>query len=149
MFYLLQKKEVKDVAVGERCMVLADFAGVPAGAMGKISENYGTGVMVSWEWDRTVIATNMPPKSDGFAEDELCYLRFETEKKPPEPLDWYDGFSDGEVAFVECLLKMDEIDYDLINAALIACGIGGEIISKISRDNPELWSVIKKKIKIV
>lgn len=76
MFYLT-KKEVADIKVGERCMVLADFSGIEAGQKGTISENYKHGVMVDWD-----ISTPHGVKSDGFGEDELEYLAFATPKHP-------------------------------------------------------------------
>ena len=82
MFYL-KKKTIDQIHEGDRVMVLADFSGVPAGTRGTITENDKTGVMVEWypfihqdkpEWE--------PPRADGFGQDELDYLAFETQKHP-------------------------------------------------------------------
>lgn len=76
MFYLTQKA-VKEIKVGDRCMVLADFSGIEAGMKGTISENYKHGVMVDWD-----TPTPSGVKADGFGEDELEYLAFATLKHP-------------------------------------------------------------------
>lgn len=77
MFYLLKKEKVEDIQVGERVMVLADFSGIPAGVLGRITENYKDGVMVTWE-----LPDEMGQRSDGFGADELEYLAFETKTHP-------------------------------------------------------------------
>lgn len=101
MFYVLKKEKVADVEERERIMVLADFSGVPAGTIGVITENYRTGVMVTWAKDGKTIediyaALDMKETTgnefelsaargfvmDGFGEDELEYLAFGTLKHP-------------------------------------------------------------------
>ncbi len=83
MFYLT-KKTIDEIKVGERCLVLADFSGVPAGTHGLIIEHYKTGVMV--EWQNRPLDKDRPkhqkPLADGFHEDELEYLAFATPKHP-------------------------------------------------------------------
>lgn len=81
MFYLTKRIDEKQCTVGDLCMVLSDFSGVPAGTLGKVEEIYEEGVMIQWppnpndKWERK-------PLADGFARDELEYLAFATEKHP-------------------------------------------------------------------
>ncbi|HEY8191637.1 MAG TPA: hypothetical protein VIG74_04370 [Alphaproteobacteria bacterium] len=75
-------------------MVLSDFSGVPAGTKGVITENYGRGVMVTWAKERTLdeisarLEAGQPMyaaqgyQADGFGDDELEYLAFETKTHP-------------------------------------------------------------------
>ncbi len=39
----------RQALVGRRVVSLRDFASVPAGTVGVIDEDYGTGVMVAWD----------------------------------------------------------------------------------------------------
>lgn len=87
MFYLTKKEKIADIEVGERIMVLADFSGIQAGQKGHICENYKHGVMVEWDCTSALCTHgHFPrhdhPKMDGFGEDELEYLAFETQKHP-------------------------------------------------------------------
>jgi hypothetical protein len=66
MFYLTKRTSIRDCKVGDECMVLADFSGLPAGSKGRVERNYGIGVMIRWDGTE---------RSDGFNEDELEYLR--------------------------------------------------------------------------
>jgi len=72
MFYLTKRVDEKQCFIGDRCMVLADFSGIPAGTRGTVTEIYDKGVMVEWDQSR----------SDGFSRDDLQYLAFETLKHP-------------------------------------------------------------------
>lgn len=75
---MTEKTTIGEVQVGERVMTLSDWPGVPAGTKGSVVEIYNIGRShhgISIEWDGKDIA-------DGFSEDELEYLRFETEKHP-------------------------------------------------------------------
>jgi hypothetical protein len=94
MFYLTKRVDEKQCTVGERCMVLADFSGIPAGTKGIVSEIYSEGVTVAWEIhncslmqiaeaikeDRCFPARGF--YADGFSRDEMEYLAFETPKHP-------------------------------------------------------------------
>lgn len=97
MFYLLRKNAPDLVEVGERVMVLADFSGIPAGTKGIVTENYKSGVSVTWEKDGKTaedIRAAMEGENemalsgargftiDGFWADELEYLAFETQTHP-------------------------------------------------------------------
>lgn len=88
MFYLLKRKDEKQFTPGERVMLLADFSGVAAGTIGKITEVYEGGVMVEWQsygvHDLVAGAESLKrkPLADGFGRDELEYLAVETEKHP-------------------------------------------------------------------
>lgn len=98
-FFLTRKTKVADCVLGEDVVVLADFSGIAAGTRGVITENYETGVMVTWlgmahtgteitregifeamKLNRCFPAAGFP--SDGFGEDELEYLAFGTLKHP-------------------------------------------------------------------
>lgn len=94
MFYLISKT-IEEIQEGDTCMVLADFSGIKAGTKGVITENYKTGVMVTWEANGfsteaiktklekgEMISAGMGFVSDGFGDDELEYLAFQTEKHP-------------------------------------------------------------------
>ena len=80
MFYLKKKTKVSQIKEGEIVMVLADFTGIRAGTLGRVEENYGTGVMIHWFQDEAKSWSQ--PLRDGFGEDELEYLAFQTEKHP-------------------------------------------------------------------
>lgn len=82
MFYLTKKEKVSDIAVGDQCMVLADFTGIKAGQKGVITENYKQGVMVTWEPAGGWQSDSRNDQSDGFGEDELEYLAFATLRHP-------------------------------------------------------------------
>jgi hypothetical protein len=85
MFYLTKRVDEKQCTIGERCMVLADFSGVPAGTRGKVIEVYDEGVTIEW-----LPCINCAPGKDcggrptrdGFGRDELEYLAFETKEHP-------------------------------------------------------------------
>lgn len=97
-FYLVKRADEKQCKVGERCMVLADFPGVPVGTKGIIAEIYSDGVMVAWigvnkKTESDIVDAMRHPNEmqlsagrgfliDGFARDELGYLVFETLKHP-------------------------------------------------------------------
>ena len=99
MFYL-QKKEIDDVRVGDRVMVLSDFSGIPAGTKGTITEIYGRhgsdlhGASVKWDPKRCghfmqsqqeycdCPGSRHDDLVDGFNKTELEYLGFETAKHP-------------------------------------------------------------------
>ena len=85
MFYLTKRIDEKQCTVGDRCMVLADFIGIPAGTKGTIIEIYDEGVVVKWlPCDQCAEGEDChaAPTSDGFSREELEYLAFETEKHP-------------------------------------------------------------------
>ena len=98
MFYLLKRVDEKQCTLGEVCMVLADFSGVPAGTKGIVCEIYNEGISIAWlkltphgskseEQIREAIeAGNCYPAAgfdtDGFSRDELEYLVFETKRHP-------------------------------------------------------------------
>lgn len=98
MFYLTKRDDEKQCAIGEKCMVLADFSGVPAGTKGIVCEVYDEGLSIAWiglahsskgteDHIRAGIkAGNCYPAAgfdtDGFSRDELIYLAFETKMRP-------------------------------------------------------------------
>lgn len=62
--------KLEEATVGRQVKSNVEFACVPAGTLGVITEDYGTGVMVEWK-----IPSNFKPLSDGFdKETELGYL---------------------------------------------------------------------------
>lgn len=62
--------KIEEAVVGTRVRSNIDFACVPAGTPGIITEDYGTGVMVEWQME-----SNFKPLSDGFdKETELHFL---------------------------------------------------------------------------
>lgn len=94
MFYLTKRVDEKQCLVGEECMVLSDFSGIPAGMKGIITEIYSEGVMITWikdgktaediiaALDVEMVAASRGFLSDGFSRDELEYLAFATQKHP-------------------------------------------------------------------
>lgn len=102
MFYLTKRTDEKQCNLGDVCMVLADFSGIPAGTRGVVTGVYSEGVMITWvglEHARmskvnTVetigeriargddFSAAMGWFSDGFSRDELQYLMFCTAKHP-------------------------------------------------------------------
>lgn len=81
MRFLKKIENESECAVGDKCLVLADFSGVPAGCRGIITEIYKEGVMVEWDLPETNPPLDIYPSRrlrDGFARDELKYLAFET-----------------------------------------------------------------------
>ncbi len=122
MFYLLKRIDEKQCTIGERCMVLADFSGIPAGTKGIITEIYEEGVMVTWELDG-VTSDFIREKiskgdefmachgwsNDGFSREELEYLAFETSKHPRILEKRKHGPESGcEVEFCPECRKMDD-----------------------------------------
>lgn len=97
-FYLTKRVDEKQCTIGDECMVLADFFGVPAGTKGIVSEIYDGGVMIAWiglhpvgsktvnEITAAIRAGRCFPAAgfdtDGFSRDELEYLAFKTNAKP-------------------------------------------------------------------
>jgi hypothetical protein len=97
MFYLTKRTSISERKVGDECIVLADFSGIPTGSKGHIDEIYRRGVMVQWRdiLDPVINYTATPngehlvahhiatrPRRDGFSEDELEYLAFARSKRP-------------------------------------------------------------------
>src|SRR3990167_7072993 len=82
MFYLTKRIDEKQCTVGERCMVLVDFSGIPAGLKGTVTDVYNGGVMIQWDTQKLDDGFNRIRGGDGFGREELEYLAFETEKHP-------------------------------------------------------------------
>jgi len=62
--------KLEQAIVGTRVKSNVEFACVPTGTTGRITEDYGTGVMVEWD-----IPSNFKPITDGFdKETELQFL---------------------------------------------------------------------------
>jgi hypothetical protein len=84
MFYLTKRIDERQCSLGERCMVLADFSGIPAGTKGKVVEIYEEGIMIEWEIPIGKPSPSMNQRflRDGFSRGELEYLAFATYKHP-------------------------------------------------------------------
>lgn len=85
-FFLTFYTECDQAHLGQEVVVLADFAGVPAGTHGHVVEIYELGrgkhkgVMIEWVDEKR--PSWQKPLADGFATDELEYLAFGTIKHP-------------------------------------------------------------------
>lgn len=95
MFYLTKRISENQCTLGDLCMTLTDWPGVPAGTRGVISEVYHEGVMVAWigvgrKTEAEIIQALKEEKlyaaqgflTDGFSINELEYLAFATPKHP-------------------------------------------------------------------
>jgi hypothetical protein len=94
MFFLTKRIDEKQCTLGEVCMTLASFSGIPSGTKGVVTEIYHEGVMVTWSMDGKstddiaaalrdgTLSAARGFLSDGFSRDELEYLAFATSKHP-------------------------------------------------------------------
>lgn len=84
MFYLLKRQKPNECNLGDRLMVLSDYSGVPAGTRGTVTGVYEKGVVVDWDGNNLLDDMHTEPgtRCDQFAESEMEYLAFETEKHP-------------------------------------------------------------------
>lgn len=84
MFYLTKRIDERQCLVGDRCMVLADFSGIPAGTKGTVCDIYDGGLTILWQCEE--FGEKHPEdhgqRRDGFGRDELEYLAFETKAHP-------------------------------------------------------------------
>lgn len=65
----------EEATIGTRVRSNREFAGVPKGSLGIIVEDYGSGVMVEWQYEQTEQILHYRPLRDGFSKDyDLQFL---------------------------------------------------------------------------